>query len=851
MQTISVAWIVKMAWRDARREFRKLLFCLLSISLGVAALVLVQALGHHMEVALQNESKALLGADLVIRGSAPFSERAEAFFDQLGGEQDRELRFNSMAFFPKQEATRLVLVRSLAGGFPFYGNWVVEPEFPSLAAAQEAAQSELPVAWLDAALFVQFDLAVGDTVRLGASTFTVAGQVKRVPGESTFSGTFAPRVYIAADQVPATGLLTFGSMVRFRAYFKLPEGVDRTALKPDLETLAAEEQLRYETVETQQERIGSVLDNVFQFLQITSFVALLLGAIGVSGAIQAYLHGKFEGVALLRCLGVGCRSAFAIYGCQVVAVAFIGVLLGVGLGTLLPSVLHGLLAPFLPFDLVAFVSWRSILMGLIFGFSTAMAFALLPLLPVRRVSALSALRERVEASYILWKDPLGLGLLGLIACMLLGFSGWQLQNGWHALIFCGSCAGVLLVLFGLAWLLRAGLRLVVGYFRLWEFNQGIKNLYRPNNRTLFVTMALGMGSFLVFTLYLMEQMLLNQANWAERSDEPDLLFFDVQWDQREGLYQLITDQGLAVVDAAPVVTMRLASVAGRSVASIRKDPDNTIEPWILNREWRATYQSALRSTETLLEGDFVSSWDGLTEPVPISMEEGIAQDMGIGVGDHLVFNVQGIEVDTVVSSIREVDWQRMRPNFFTVFPVGVLEDAPNTHIVFTRTRGAEDTALLQQKVVEAFPNITAIDLGLILGTLQTILKQVEYLLRFMGSFSVFIGGVVLAGTIFTGHYQRAKEAVLLRTLGASARQILSMIIVEYTLLGGLAASVGLVLAMGASWGLGKWVLATELNWPVLSLGFGVVCICALTAVIGVLSGYRLATRPPLDVLRED
>lgn len=835
-----------MAWRDARRERRKLLFCMLSIVFGVAALVVVQSFGHNMRQGLDRESKALLGADLVIRSAAPFSDRAEASFADLGGRQDREIRFTSMAVLPEQDATRLVLVRALQGGFPFYGDWVVEPAGCSLVDAEQ------PVALVDDSLWVQFGLQVGDAVTLGDVTFKIIGRVKGIAGESAFSGVFAPRVYIGYEHVAATGLLQFGSVVRHRAYFAFLDGVDLERLDSKMDELFAAEQLRHETVDTRKEQLGAALDNVYRFLQLVGWIALLLGAIGIAGAVHVYLQSKFEGVALLRCLGVSRRGAFLIYWLQVMAVAVMGVLLGCVVGALLQSLLPGMIAPFLPFEFDVIFSWRSLGMGLLFGLSIALLFSLLPLLPVRNVSALRALRVRVEGGYVIWQDWLGLVVLGLIGVVLFTFSLLQVAVWWHGLVIYLGCVVGLGVLYGVAGLLRSSLKIVLRGVRSFVLSQGMKNLHRPNNRTLFIMVALGMGTFLVFTLYLLEFMLLNQRELVGSNTEPDLLFFDIQWDQRAGLHELIEAEGLAILDEAPVVTMRLVAINERTVASIRQDPEANIESWILNREWRSTYRAELKAaTESIVAGTFTAQWDGLQEPVPISMERGMAEDLGIWLDDTLVFNVQGIELETVVTSIREVNWQRMRSNFFTVFPAGVLEDAPTYYIAFTRTGGVEATAALQGKVVDAFPNVMTIDLGLILSTVRKILDKVSYVIRFMGSFAVVTGLVVLAGAVMTSRYQRVRESVLLRTMGASAKQILGIVLVEYLLLGLLSACVGILLSSAAAWGLGKYVFELDFNLSLAAVGVVLLGVTALTTLIGMMNSYAIVTRPPLVVLRDE
>lgn len=837
-----MSFVLKTAWRDARRQPGRLLFCGLSIVFGVAAMVAVDSFSANLTRALDSEAKALLGADLEMTSRSAFSAQAERIFEGIGGEQSRETRFASMAYFPKSKQTRLVQVRALGGGFPFYGDFETEPPGRNPALAEE------PFIVLDPLLLVQYGLEVGDTVRLGEQDFTITASLQGVPGEAAFAGIFAPRVYIPLSQLEATRLIGTGSIAFHRVYFGgLDEAAERIVERLSGQLAAA--RLEAETVADQREDVGEPLENLTRFLSLVGLVALLLGGVGIAGAVGAYLQKKRDTVAILRCLGCDVRRAFAVFLLQVAGIAAAGSLAGAGLGVLCQAALPRLLAPLLPFELEVFVHLPSVVTGLVYGFGTAFVFGLFPLLPLRRVSPLRALRADFETR-VKRRDP-ATQLLAVAAVAALSlFCMSRTEVWWHGLVFAAGLGVVVLVLWSAAalmkWLLRR-------YFKPSGFllRQASANLHRPNNRTVFLSVSLGIGTFLIFTLILIQSGLLQQTDIAARSDDPNLLFFDVQPDQYAGLETALSEKGLTILEAAPVVTMRLSAVQGRPVSAIKTDPGNTIDDWILNREWRSTYRGELGSAETLAGGEYVSQWDGLNEPVPISMEADMAGDLGIQIGDTLTYDIQGIPMEVRVSSLREVDWTELRPNFFATFPLGVLESAPHWWIAVARAPDVETTASLQTELFHKYPNISAVDLNVVIDALQSIFGRINFAIRFMGLFTAATGIIILANAVATSRNQRIRESVLLRTLGASGAQVRVILGLEYAMVGLVAALIGVGLALAASAALGVWVFKVDFAVP-LGLAAGAVAFVTLLAVgTGLLSSRGIASHPPLAILRKE
>jgi putative ABC transport system permease protein len=840
-------FIFKLAWRDSRASRRRLVLFSLSVVLGIAALVAIGSFSANLRAAIDDQAKSLLGADLVITSRQPILSEVQAHLDALGGEQAREAAFSSMLVIPTPEGdrTRLVQVRAVEGRFPFYGEFLARPaEAPGQLAAGGA------VVLLEETLLSQFGLKSGDHVRLGKVTFTVLGAVLKVPGDSTAITQLAPRAFIPLAQLPATELAGPGSLVRHRIALKLPPEIDPLAVEREMRMKFVTERMAYDTVEERKRDLGRALENVYAFLSLVGFVALFLGAIGVASAMHVYIRQKISTVAVLRCLGASARQSFSVYLVQGLGLGLLGATLGALLGIAVQLALPQAMAGVLPFDVDFFISWPAVARGMGAGLVICLLFTLLPLLTVRRVSPLVALRSAfAEPSDR--PDPWRIALGGVIVMAIAGFAVEQTRSLTLGLGFTGALAVGFAVLTGVA-------RVVAWAARRWlprnlpyVVRQGVANLHRPNNRTVLLLVALGLGTFLITTLYLTRTTLLVQIQGTGGEGRPNLLFFDIQDDQIRPLNALLEREGNPAMQQAPIVTMRVRSLKGQPVEELLKDPANRIPGWTLRREYRSTYRDGLTETETLLSGELVPRVSPETGVIPITIEEGLVQDLQLALGDEVEFDVQGVPLRTRLAGVRKVDWQRLQPNFFIVFPEGVLEEAPQFFVSALRITTPADSARLQQAVVRDFPNVSAIDLTLLLETFDTIFSKVALVVQFMAFFTAATGIIVLVGAVLMGRFQRIRETVLLRTLGATRRQLVQIQLVEYAILGVLAAFVGCLLAVAGNLMLAKFVFKTTATADPLTLGIAVLTVSAITLLTGLLSNRGIADHPPLEVLRQE
>jgi putative ABC transport system permease protein len=839
-------FILKLAWRDSRAARRRLALFSLSIMLGIAALVAIGSFTDNMRRAIDTQAKALLGADLEVDSRTAFTDEAKAFLDGLGGEQAHEISFASMVVFPSSGGqTRLISVRAVEGAYPFYGEFLTEP-----AKAPEALRAGSDVAVLEETLMAQFGVKTGDPVKLGQKTFRVAGALKKIPGDSAAVAMLSPRVYIPRSQLEGTGLLGPGALVRYKTYLKFAPDFDVEKLVRDLRERFRELRLGFDTVEERKRDLGRVLKNVDAFLSLVGFIALFLGAIGVAGSVHVYIRQKIATVAVLRCLGASAWQTFAVYLVQGFALGLFGAVLGAATGVVVQFMLLPFLKGTLPVDVEFFISWAAVLRGMGAGLVVCGLFTLLPLLAVRRVSPLVALRAAfVEQAG--WRDPWRITLYALIVLAVTGFAVVQTRSWTNGLGFAGAlvvCFGVLASLAKVvAWAARRFLPKSLPY--VWR--QGVANLHRPNNRTVLLLLSLGLGTFLLLALVLTRETLLAQVRGTAGGERPNLLFFDIQDDQIGPLAETLAAEGVPVRAQAPIVTMRIRALKGRPVEQILKDRGSDIPGWRLRREYRSTFRGELSDTEKVTSGIFDGRVAADAAVIPISIAEELAREMHLSLGDEVEWDVQGVPMLTKVTSVRTVDWQRMSPNFFVVFPEGPLDAAPKFYVAAARAVSPEESARVQRVVVTQFPNVSAIDLGLLLQTLEGIFSNVELVVRFIALFTVATGIIVLAGAVMTGRFQRIRETVLLRTLGASQSQIVRIQLIEYSVLGALAALTGGGLAFGASALLAIFVFEAPVVLPLGYLAVTVAGVTVVTLVTGWIANRGIATHPPLAVLREE
>ncbi|GAB3949446.1 ABC transporter permease [Spirosoma harenae] len=831
-----------MAWRDSRRSRQRLLLFMSAIVLGIAALVAINSFGDNLARSIDDQSRELLGADLTISWTRTPPAKTQKLLKTIGKDRAYEVSFPSLVSIPKTGGVRLAQVKGLQGAFPYYGVWEVQP----MSGIQTFRQAASRVALVDDALLVQLGAQPGDSVRVGNLSFLIAGRITKTPGQASVAATAAPTVFIPAKFLESTGLLQRGSRIGYKYYYQFAPGSDVEKFIKPLSAQFDKEGINYDTVAGRKKQTGRAFGDLTKFLSLVAFVALLLGCVGVASAVQLYVKEKISSVAILRTLGTSGRQAFLIYLLQTALMGLLGAIIGALVGSAIQLILPRVFGNFLPITVETTLSVSAILGGIGTGLLISVLFSLLPLLAIRNVSPLRAIRNSYEDD-LSGRDPLQWLVYLLVVGFIVGFAYLQTQNLMLALGFTGGLTlafGVLTALgLGLIWIVRRFFPVSWSY--VWR--QSLANLYRPNNQTLILVTSIGLGAFLIATLYLSQGLLLGQVELSGSGKQPNMVLFDIQNEQLPGVKQLVTAQKLPVLQQVPVVTMRLSDINGKTNET-RKDTSFKTPKWAFTREYRVTYRDTLISSEKLISGKAPYQANGA---IYVSLEKDFADRMHLKLGDTLNFNVQGAPIQTILGGTREIEWNRVQTNFLVVFPAGVLEQAPQFHVLMTRVPSNQVSAQLQRGLVSNFPNVSAIDLGLILKTIDEILEQISFVIQFMALFSILTGLLVLASSVVISKYQRLRESVLLRTLGASREQILSIKVVEYGLLGLLASLSGILLSLVSTWALAQFVFEVPYRPNVVPLAVVASVVTIMTILIGVFNSREVLTRPPLDVLRAE
>lgn len=828
-------WVWRMAWRDSRSQRVRLVIFSLAIVSGIAALTAIHSLKTSVERGIASEAKSLLGADLRVSSRKEITRDEVYRLSQLANRVSRETSFPSMMSFLPEKGARLMQVRGIAGDYPFYGEVKTRP-----TDAWGRLQEEGGVL-LEPSILNQFSVEIGDEVKLGGVILKILGVVEKpAPRGNRFSG-FAPEAYVRLVDIERSGLLGKNSMAAYQVYLEIPEDHDGEELEERIRGEFADVPWRLETPEERRENLGDALDNFQRFLGLIALASLALGAIGVAGAVHAHVTRRIPAIAILRCLGCPGHLAFGVYFAQAVALGLFGALLGAGAGV---GMQMGLLTAFrgeLPISVTPSPEWRVVARTTLTGFLVCCGFALLPLMRIREISPAATLRTGGELKGSFLR---ALPVYALLSCLLV-IVAYTNDSSWPRALAMVSGLGVaFLALVGVARGLMIVTRRVVAKSWPYLMRQGVSNLHRPGNQTLLFLLSLGLGTFLMVTIILAGRLLNNRLDIQGEGESPNLYLIDVQADQVGGVEEVLKESGLPVLESTPMVTMRVKSIRGVSVSEAKGVPR-----WVARREFRSTYRDKLNFTEELIAGELATEREDITGIVSLSLEEDIAKDMGVGIGDEIVMDVQGIDIRTKVTSLRKVDWSRFNLNFFMVFPPGVLEDAPGFHVVTTYTSTPAVSGELQRELVGKFANVTAIDLTQILATIRDILAKISAVVTILAGFTVLAGLPILIGTLLNGRDVRLKESVLLRTLGASASQVRVILVIEYATLGTLSALSGVLLAVAANAALAVFVFEAS-PWPDVGVLLGTFGAVVGVAVVGGLALSRgVCNHPPLEILR--
>jgi putative ABC transport system permease protein len=834
--------------RESRAARGRLFFFTLCLAIGVAAVVGVSSLVSTMRVGLSSESQDLLAADVRVQARRPLPETVGEFF---AGESHRRadlIELGAMASLPEGQVeegaavSRLVELKVVEGTYPLYGDLELAPA--DLAAADLGSHN----VFVGPELANELDLEVDDELMVGGAAFRVAAIVVDEPDRLDFAMTLGPRVFVGTAGYERTNLQGEKSRVKYVSLYALegdtsPERID--AVEQGLiNAIEGTPYVRIKTHTDAQPNVTRALTRVEDYLGLVALLSLLLGGIGVSQIVRAWLVGRTQGVAVMRCLGFRAREIAAMFLGHVAMLAVLGCLIGGVIGAGLPWVVR-LYAPEL-FQGADLPIWQPVpvFRGVALGLFVATLFSMLPLTAVWRVAPAAVLRAEavpLAAPKIVRYGAPVLMLLGVLLSARIQSGSWL-----PALAFTGGLFVLAAALFAGAWL-AAGLssRLPRGKFGPY-LEHGLAALSRPGAGTTGAIVALGMGVMVVLSMWLIESRLGHYLRTALPKDAPSVFLVDVQPQQWDGVRSTMESSGVRSLNSVPVVMARLRNVGGRPVRELAEEAkEQRRSYWIFTREQRLTWMDALPDDNEIVHGTLWSD----PERAEVSLEEGFAEDMGASVGTVLELDILGFPLELVVTSIRKVDWQSFNINFFFVVEPGVLEEAPHFRIAAGRLDEAPDEIALQNALAGDFPNVTMIRVRPLLEKIAGVLERLAFGIRALGSFTILAGLVILAGSIGSTALRRAREAALLKALGVTRGGVTRLFAFEYALSGLVAGALGSIGALALSWAFLTQLAELDPDLPWIAIPITTIGTALLASLSGLSASLRSLSARPMETLR--
>jgi putative ABC transport system permease protein len=836
---------LRLAWRQARGGGRHLAVVGACVALGVAALVAVGTLGAGLEATLTREAKSLLGGDVELRAARALPAEAESALARLDA-RTRVVRVRELVAMVRG-ATRgdslLVELKAVDRDYPLYGRLATTPAAPLAALLADDG------AVVQRAVLDRLGLAIGDRLALGTITLTIRGVVDAEPDRSAGLVSLGPRVFLSLDALERTGLVGFGSRVRHRVLLGLPAESHPHDVRATLAREIATPAVRVAAYDEAQPGLRRFFTQLTMYLGLVGLASLLVGGIGVAAAMAAFVSRQTPTLAVLKALGTDTRTLVATYVLQTQVVALVASLAGAALGLAVQPLLGAAIAGLVPFTLEPRPQAWTLVRGIVMGLGTTLLCTWAPLAAIRSVPPWLVLRQDVAPS-----ERAGRRRLALVpvAVGLSALALWQAGSLKIGAIFVGASLAALLVLWALARLVIAGVRRLPRARGL-AWRHGVAALARPGSPAPRVVVALGIAVMLLVTVALLQGVLGRQIDHERRRDAPSFFFIDVQPDQREAFTRMVAQAAGAPPALTPVVRGRLAALDGerltRAVVDRRRSQgDGEDGRWYFTRDYVLTWSDAPPEHNVVTQGRW---WDtGARSRPEVSVEETAARHLGVGLGARLTFDIQGVEIDAVVTSIRRVDWQSFSTNFFMILSPGTLEGAPLTWVATARVPTAAE-ADLQDRIVAVFPNVTAVPLRDVLQRVSGVLRDIAVAVRLVALFTLGAGLVVMTAALTATRSQRLYESVVLRTLGATRGVVARAFAVEYGVLGAVAGAGGGALALGLAWALVRWVLEAPWSFDAVPLALGLAATVALALAVGFLSTFRLLGAKPLPVLRRE
>ncbi|WP_137180651.1 FtsX-like permease family protein [Roseomonas sp. AR75] len=826
---------LRLARRELRGGLKSLRIVLACLALGVAAIAAVGTLRAATEAGLAADGARLLGGDIEVRTSQrPMPQAALAWATSRGAVVSEVIEMRAMAVAPSGERS-LVELKAVDGRYPLYGELILAPAEARLSPASVA---------LEASVAERLGLAPGDTVRIGDASFTLAGLIATEPDRIASPAVLGPRAMILAEAIPATGLVQPGSLINYDTRVRLPPGTDPRAFARDWQQAQGDGGWRVRFAGQAEPGVNRFLDRAASFLTLAGLTALLVGGIGVATGVRAWLEARGRTIATLRCLGAPAGTILATYLIQVLALALLGIAIGLAAGFGLTWLAAQALAGALPVPPRFGIYPRELGLAALYGLLTAVAFALWPLGRAQRIPGAALFRDTVTATPGWPSRALILANVAAALALALLVVATAEQPRFAMGFVAGAAITLLLFRLGATLLMRAAR--AMRHVRRPAWRLGLANLHRPGAPTPTMLVALGIGLTTLAAIATIEGNLRRQLQEQLPDAAPSFFFIDIQNDQAPLFDRLAQAQpGVQDVRRAPSMRARVVAVDGVPAERMVVAEDTR---WALRGDRGLTYAATPPEGTKLVAGEWwPANYDG---PPLVSFDANIAAGWGVGLGSVITVNVLGRDIDLKIASLREIQWRGLGINYVMVASPGLLEAAPHTHIATVRSTPQSETGVLRA-ITDAFPNVSGIRVRDALEAVAGLLSRVGVALQATSSVTLLAGMLVLAGAVAAGQRRRVRDAVVLKTVGATRSQIRAAWLVEFGILGLVAGLLAAAAGSAASWAVVRFVMRGEWIFLPGTLAVVVVGCVLLTLAFGYV-GTALALRArPAPLLRNE
>ncbi len=829
--SLSLAAIWRISRRDLSARIRGLRLLAICLFLGVATLAAIGSLTAGISEELARRGQTILGGDLEIGIAQREASEAELAALQKTGTVSQTVRLRAMAI---GEDSLLAELKAIDSIYPHYGALKLRGG----TAVKAPAKGEV---YIGPTLSERLDIEPGGTVRFGEATFKVAGIIDEEPDRLGEGFALGPVAIINMASLPDTGLIQPGSMYEAKYRIKLPAAADPTKVGEQLE--AQFPSAGWDITDRSNGAPGTrrFIERMGQFLTLVGLAALVIAGIGVGNGVGSYLASKRASIATLKVTGADSSTIFRIYMLQILAVALVAIAVGLAVGSVMPIAISWIAGDILPVAPGFTLHPLPLAVSAIYGLLIAIAFALPPLARTRTVAAAGLFRAIVEGDARIDRRS-AIWVVAAIAA-IVALAVLSAREPWFSLTFIGAAFGLLLLLTGIAFLLRfIAIRLPRPKAPLPRL--ALANLHRPGAQTQALVVALGLGLTLFVTLAAIQTSINNEIRNSVPERAPSFFVLDIPRDGASQFRQMVREADpKGTINLIPALRGTIIEYGGQRVDELKELPEGA---WVLNGDRGLTYSATVPKGSELVAGKWwAADYKG---PALVSLDAEIAEILGVGIGDSMTVSLLGVEVPAKIASLRTVNWENFGLNYVMVFSPGSLDNAPH-NMVATLTVSKEAERKLAKALPPAFPSSSLIEVGEVTAQITTLLTQMAQAIAAAASIAIFAGIAVLVGAIAAARQSRIYDAVITKMLGGTRSQILGAQAMEYGLLAVVLGLLSLALGMAAAWYVVVQIFDFTFAPDPLILMVTLVGGAGLTFVLGIIGSLPILAARPSEALR--